>query len=447
MGEKVLSLEEIAALGDAIAETAAIIDVATHRFLRQLREFDQVDGWHRAGAQSCAHWLAWRVGMDLGAAREKVRVARRLAELPVLDGALARGEVSYSKVRAMTRVATSDNEHDLLGLARNTTGSQLEKICRMKRTVKRLGRRAAREQEECRRYVMQRSTNDGMVSLQIRLHPEEAARLFRAIQVMAEGNLADGAVALADLALASGSARTHADSMHASSDHEAPAPQSEETAAAVPEDVTTSDSSAAGGGRTRRTNRPPVEVVVHITAADLQGATELGDGISAETSRRLLCDAGVVAMLEDERGRTIDVGRKTRTISAALRRALERRDEGCRFPSCTNRRFVDGHHIVHWIDGGETSLANTLLICRRHHRYLHECGFTVERDGDDFVFRDPAGAIIEAHPGRPALGADIAQFVNGWLEFPLASAATRWREAPPWTGERVDYERCLAAID
>src|SRR5678810_438685 len=102
MQDQVLSMEEIAAMGDRIAETAALIDIATHRFLTQLREFDRVDGWHRAGALSCAHWLSWRVGMDLGAAREKVRVAKRLAELPVIDAALARGEISYAKVRAMT---------------------------------------------------------------------------------------------------------------------------------------------------------------------------------------------------------------------------------------------------------------------------------------------------------------------------------------------------------
>ena len=131
--ERFLSMEEIAAMGEAIAETAAIVDVATHRFLTQLREFDRVDGWHRAGALSCAHWLSWRVGMDLGAAREKVRVAKKLAELPVIDEALRKGEISYSKVRAMTRVATAENEGDLLGMARCATGAQLEKICRLER--------------------------------------------------------------------------------------------------------------------------------------------------------------------------------------------------------------------------------------------------------------------------------------------------------------------------
>src|SRR6187397_1189213 len=171
-GDNCLSMEEIAALGEAIAETAAIIDVATHRFLSQLRAFDEVDGWHRAGALSCAHWLSWRVGMDLGAAREKVRVAKKLAELPAIDEALRKGEISYSKVRAMTRVATANNEADLLSMARCATGAQQEKICRLKRMVNGL---EEVNEVEGRRYVVERPSEDGMVSIQLRLLPEEAA--------------------------------------------------------------------------------------------------------------------------------------------------------------------------------------------------------------------------------------------------------------------------------
>ena len=177
-------------------------------------------------------------------------------------------------------------------------------------------------------------------------------------------------------------------------------------------------------------------------AADLEGRTELGDGISAEVSRRLLCDCGVVPMLEDERGKTIDVGRKKRTIPAALRRALEARDGGCRFPGCSNRRFVDGHHVEHWLDGGETSLANTVLLCRRHHRYLHECGFRLElRDGDP-VFTDPAGAVIRRQAERPAASYDLAVFIDRWLDDPVTPATN----APGWTGEQVNYDLCVAAL-
>ena len=436
-------MEEIAALGDAIAETAAVIDVATHRFLTQLREFDRADGWHRGGALSCAHWLSWRVGMDLGAAREKVRVANRLAELPVIDAALARGEISYSKVRAMTRVATARNEEDLLGMARNTTGAQLERICRLKRSLTRRNRAAAREQEECRRYVVQRSTDDGMVSTQVRLHPEEAARFMRALELLGGGNLADGAVALADLAL-SGTGAAEVARREGEGDSSAgeriAAPPPDESPQRPPPPAESRRRSARPAESRRRTVRPPVEVVVHVSAADLEGVTELGDGISAEVCRRLLCDAGVVPMLEDERGRTIDVGRKTRTLPAALRRALAARDTGCRFPGCTNRRFVDGHHIVHWIDGGATSLENTALLCRRHHRYVHECGFTIERRGEELVFRDPGGAVIRAQGARPDVSGRLARFVHGWLGDPAS------RRAPGWNGERLDYDLCVAAL-
>jgi hypothetical protein len=180
--------------------------------------------------------------------------------------------------------------------------------------------------------------------------------------------------------------------------------------------------------------------VVHITASDLEGMTELGDGISAETCRRLLCDCGVVPMLEDEKGRIIDVGRKRRTIPAGLRRALDARDRGCRFPGCTNRLFVDGHHIEHWVDGGPTNLANTVLLCRRHHRYLHECGFHLEVCGDDLVFRDPKGTIIRPQAERPPVTADFASYMAGWLDDPITVPE------PGWDGERVDYDLCIAAL-
>ena len=401
-GEKCLSMEEIAALGEAIAETAAIIDVATHRFLTQLRAFDEVGGWHRAGALSCAHWLSWRVGMDLGAAREKVRVAKKLAELPRIDEALRTGEISYSKVRAMTRVATAGNEEDLLTMARCATGAQLEKICRLKRRVNRL---EDVKEVEGRRYVVERPTEDGMVSIQLRLLPEEAATVLKAFEVMGGGQRADGAVALAESALA-GRLRGTED-----------------------------DEESAGV-------RPPVEVVVHVQAADLEGRTELGDGISAETSRRILCDAGVVPLLEDDQGRTIDVGRKTRTIPAALRRALDARDGGCRFPGCTNRIFTDAHHVEHWLDGGATNLDNTVLLCRRHHRLLHEHGFRLERVGGALVFRDPGGAEVPAEGRRGAVAVDLAGLAAGWRGAPVTSEVN----APGWDGLPVDYDLCVAAL-
>jgi hypothetical protein len=135
-------------------------------------------------------------------------------------------------------------------------------------------------------------------------------------------------------------------------------------------------------------------------------------------------------MLE-ERGKTIDVGRKTRTIPPALRRALEARDECCRFPGCSNRRWLDGHHVVHWIAGGETSLENTLLVCRRHHRYLHEYGFTT----DGRVFRDAEERVIPSQGERPRWEGD-------WRVAGVSAESNQ----PGWDGERVDDEPCVDAV-
>jgi hypothetical protein len=368
-------------LGEEIAETAAMIDAATHRFLTQLREFDRIGGWETTGTQSCAHWLSWRVGMDLGAAREKVRVARALEGLPMIDGALRGGEISYSKVRAMTRVANAGNEEMLLTMARQTTGSQLEKICRLTRQVQ-AGESSPRD-DEGRRYVQSRATDVGMVSIQLRVHPDEAARVLRAWNEIGEGNPADGDVRAAEAALVGG--------------------------AVV---------------------RPPIEAVVHIDADTLAGHTDEGDGISAETSRCLLCDCSVVPMLERE-GDTIDVGRKTRTIPAALRRALEARDRTCRFPGCSNRRWLDGHHIQHWIEGGETNLANTILLCRFHHRFLHEHHFTI----CDGHFFDSQGRQVAPQGARPRRECD--------RRWPGISAGSN---QPQWDGLPVDYELCVDAV-
>jgi len=415
MKDAVLSMEEVIAMGNAIAETAAVIDVATHRFLTQVREFDVLGAWHRAGAVSCAHWLSWRIGMDLKTAREKVRVARSLAELPQIDAALRTGEISYSKVRAMARVATPRNEGDLLTMARNTTGAQLAKICRLKARVNRLENGDPRPIEECKRYVLQHSTDDGMVSIQVRLLPDEAARVMRAFEVCGAGNLADGAVAVAEQALLRGRPMGQPDPAVVSS------------------------------------GRPPVEVVLHVSAADLEGETALGDGLPPAVARRLLCDCGVVPVLEDVEGRVIDVGRKKRTVGPALRRALQVRDGGCRFPGCTNRLFTDGHHLLHWIDGGETTLANTILLCRRHHRYLHEYGFTVAWSHDDggpsgsrgsLVFRDAGGRIIPPQGTRPPIAAEAVERIRGWAGQPI----TPQTNEPRWDGTQVDYDLCLAAL-
>ena len=304
-GTAPFSDDEIIALGDRIAETAALLDAGIHRLLADVRRFDDERGWAHQGMLSCAHWLSWRCGIALGAGREKVRVAHALAALPLIDDALRLGQLSYSKVRALTRVATAEIEGKLVDIARNSTAAQLEKICRLYAQTQ----PRPTHTDEPTRWLRVRATSDGMVRIEVQLRPDEAARVLQAADVSA-GTRPDGIVAMAEAAL-----------------------------------------------RGDRPDRPPVEIMVHIDAATLTGH-HAEAGIPAETSRRLLCDAGIVPVLEDATGTPLDVGRKTRTFTTSLRRALVARDGGCRFPGCTNRRHVDGHHIRHWVDGGETSLAN-----------------------------------------------------------------------------------------
>jgi hypothetical protein len=163
--------------------------------------------------------------------------------------------------------------------------------------------------------------------------------------------------------------------------------------------------------------------------------SELEDGtrVSAETSRRLGCDAGLVRMRHGQGGQILDVGRKTRTIPPALRRALEVRDRGCRFPGC-GLRFTDGHHVRHWADGGDTSLANVLLLCRHHHVLVHEGGWKIEWWGEGRpAFLGPRGQMLfEGRWRPPELGEEAAQALIGenrdrGIDPDGQTAGARWK--------------------
>src|SRR5262245_1155987 len=169
--------DEIEKRGDDVAVAAVALDRGEHVLLCAIRAFDALEGWHYQGALSLGAWLSFRIGMTAGVAREKVRVARALGNLPHIDAALEKGEVSYSKVRAMTRVATPQNEATLLDLAQCSTAAQLEKMCRLYRSCQTPEQAQAADE---RRYVSARDTDDGMVVVTARLHPEEAARVMEA---------------------------------------------------------------------------------------------------------------------------------------------------------------------------------------------------------------------------------------------------------------------------
>jgi hypothetical protein len=148
-------------------------------------------------------------------------------------------------------------------------------------------------------------------------------------------------------------------------------------------------------------------MTAEMLAGDDAGRCELdnGEGLALDTVRRITCDSSLLRITEDDAGNPLDIGRKTRAIPSAMRRALQARDSGCRFPGCNHRRFVDAHHIRHWADGGDTSIDNLVLLCRHHHRLVHEDGFGVERTADSRIrFSRPDGRFIEEHPQLPASG-------------------------------------------
>ena len=411
------------ALGDAIAELSARIQAATYELLVLIREFDERGGWG-PGWTSCAHWLNWRTGLELGAAREKVRVAKALAVLPKLSAAMRRGQVSYSKVRAITRVATPETEERLLDFALAGTAAHVERLVRAWRRVDREAEVDDDRRRHEERHLQIWTDEDGMVLVRGRLTPEAGAVLQRALEA-AEDRLYQAAddderrrPAGADATKEAG--RRRADAM-----------------VAVAETALTADLDAGTSG-------DRYQVVVHVDtealpAVESDGQAALDDGVhvSAETSRRLACEASKVVMTHAPDGAVLDVGRKTRTIPPAIRRALAARDRRCQFPGCESRR-CDAHHLRHWADGGATRLDNLVLLCRRHHRAVHEEGFRIERlEGGEVLVTHPGGWPVVAAPSAPAWQGPALEPIDAQLSadgIPVdPDTAT-----PDWHGEPLD---------
>jgi hypothetical protein len=393
------------ALADRIAALAAHLHAVTYELLVLLREFDDCAGWND-GFASCAHWLHWRTGIALGAAREKIRVAHALATLPRVSATMARGAISYAKVRAITRVATPETESALLDFAQAGTAAHVERFVRAWRRVDRSAAAAQAEARHLHRELSIWVDDDGMVVIRGRLTPEVGAVVQRALEAAADRLFKEayGEPKATSLAEEVTPAQRRADAMGLLAE------------AALAADL---DRGSAGDR---------YQVVLHVdmptgvaAGEGLSGTVEVDHGavdVSAETSRRMSCDASVVAMCTRADGAVLDVGRKTRTVPPSIRRALEARDRSCRFPGCTARR-CDAHHVEHWMDGGVTSLENLMLLCRRHHRAVHEGGFDAIRHRDGSVsFLRPNGTVLDAAPPMPARssGEDAAPAV---LDMPV----------------------------
>ena len=320
--------DEAERLGEDIAELSSRIQAATYQLLVMIRAFDEREGW--SGFKSCAHWLNWRTGLALGAAREKVRVARALGDLPLLSGAMRRGQLSYSKVRALTRVATAANERRLLGFAECAPAAYVERLARAWGRVDRQAEATDERRRHERRNLNTWVDDDGMVVIRGRLSPEVGALVRRALEAAAD--------------------------------------------------------------RLR-------------TDVSAEEAAEISFGQGQADALGLLAES-------------------------ALSSDLDRGSAGDRYQVVL--------HVEHWADGGATRLDNLVLLCRRHHRAVHEEGFLVRMDpSGDATFCWPDGRPFPAVPAAPR-----------WSGLPLAPTDARLAAAglqigpdtatPDWHGERLD---------
>ena len=426
--------QDNAALSDEITRLAGHINAAQHRFLTLLAALIERDAWEGAGIKSPAHWLNYHCGIDLGAAREKVRVAKSLSTLPAIDDAFRCGTISYSKVRAMTRSATPENEQMLLQVALHGTAQHVEQLVRKYRRAESLtDDRCAESQYEARELTCY-FDDDGMLVLRGRMTPEDGAVFMKALEAMVAA--------------------------------QNPPVTQDEDAANLPEKtfpqkrvdallaLSEQAMSTMEDGLQPLSSADKYQVVVHIEHGNEQhcsiesGAHHLP--LSSATARRLCCDASLLTVLEDSSGTVLNIGRKTRAIPPSIRRALQLRDHGCRFPGCCESRYVDAHHVQHWCDGGETRLDNLVLLCRHHHRLLHREGYEIVKHGAQrFEFLTPrCGAMKAALVPQFAASEDIAsetlaiekEHDGRGLAIDSRTAVTRWE------GEKIDYDLAVGAM-
>ncbi len=345
-----------------------------YQFLLLIREFDIRQGWKAWQFNHCAEWLNFKCGLSLGAAREKVRVARALFDLPLSSAAFEAGDLSYSKARALTRVATARTEAALLEFCIHATASQVEDHCRQLRNAeRRLSTRDARQAHKAR-FLSRTILEDGSMAISIQLPKELADLVMKAIEK----------------------------AMVADSTEEGRSESEDSTFFQQQADALVQVARGYLAGDRPSSTADHYQVMVHVDESALRkGETETPakSDLPIESVRRLLCDASVVPIMEDSQGSPLNAGRKHRVVSPSLKRALLGRDKCCRYPGCSHDRWLDAHHVMHWVDGGETSLANTILLCSRHHRLLHEGGYTIRKNfRGEWSFRTGRGKVIPAQP-------------------------------------------------
>ena len=527
--------DDPAELRRAVTRMAAHINLADWRFIKLIAAMERTRGWREGGYCNLGNWLDHRCGLGPGAARERIRIGRALAKLPRIDEAFRDGVISYSKVRAITRVATPATDAMLLAIAEGSSAAHLESLVRTYERVGGIDRKRA--SSEHRRGLSWRY-EDGMLVITAAVPAERGALVIKALQEVVDGRkdereayyesrlaatcqqgtaepAADedvedvGRAEGGDLTrcrwcrwrqfrgsrvgrpgnagAAAAPARSAAEGAGATDGQDVPT-QSEWSAEGVSADVSaetpvdraggdngkvvytqicragcnqrrhdrhgsvsaeTDDLPdwltfelasreqrfadalvdmaehclASGAGRwKRRRAGQRYEVMLTIARNELAAQQAAGGaryhvepdwGIDEADARHIACDADLTEIIQDARGNLLNYERRRRIVPVRLLRALKLRDHNrCRFPGCAHQRYVEAHHVRHWIDGGETRLENLVLLCSAHHRLLHHGAFHIMIEDDDVVFVSRDGEVIE-----PALR---PQFARVSTEVPLA---------------------------
>ena len=411
------------------------INAATAQFLALVAQFDRKEGWAQHGVASCAHWLSWQCGIGPVAAREKVRTARALESLPKIAEAFGEGRLSYSKVRALTRVATAATEETLLHIALNGTAEHVERTVRGFRRVQRDLERNEAEAVHERRYLDCRRESDGSVRVQARLAPEVGEMLLKALeaaQAQLEERRGDaenaGATEPARLAPGDVSAETS------------------RTQSALPSRWDAAPESVSAETPPRSASQRRADALEHILGRFLAGG---GSG-SAASAHELVVHIAHDALRDvpESTGASFEHGGRV-AVETARRLGC---DGGCRFPGCDRSRHLHAHHIRHWADGGETALDNLATLCSQHHRQVHEGGYGVRVRQGGIEFTRPDGRVIppagRTHRGCfrgntcAASGARRLAAFNAARGLAINAHTARCG----WSGERMDYNIAIEAL-
>ena len=568
-----------AELEPQIIKLAGEINAADYRFLKLLAEFDDNHGWWGDGIKSFAHWLNYMIGLNEVVAREKVRVARALSDLPLIDEAFRLGKLSYSKVRAITRIGTPNNQDFLLMIAEYGTASHIEHLARKYRLCQRLDAEVDPDELWKKdRAFYYRIDEDGMYLFEGRLPAEEGAVIIKAIDMMRKAIrrergddpeqvqariVAQRAQQQDDQDESSSRSddqsepRSQKDQPHGLSqsqphfqqglsqqqnDQGEPHDQQNQTlsqpqdqqndqgeqhdqqnqAQSQPHDQqdqqnqqdqpqseshdqqNQSQSASQNqphcqhstGNENASQNvsaetfiqdiNPPdilddqasaltqlaehyletanktsphtslsekYQVLLHINANEAHIDHQINQGdichvennkfLSREVARQLACDTHMRVVLEDDDGKVLNIGRKSRTIPRAIAHALNIRDGGCRYPGCTQHFWTDAHHVRHWAAGGETKLENLITLCRFHHTQLHKEVYEIQVQDQDFVFinQDKEEILRSIHPQFPVAEADdrVQSMLNDQAHIGIdaSTAETKWR------GDAMDIQMAL----